>query len=314
MQPKPAYRLGYNRANRAGLMLLIITLCQYGVPLLFLGILRLFDVDTAADSWGFPSTTYLFLYLLMYLGMTGLPLWLCARCLSPKTDMHPSELMLSHDRRICVVLLCVALCVLSNILATFFSGLLYQAGVPQPRMLRLGDGSIVTLLLDLLVFAVIPAFMEEHLMRGIVLQTLRPLGGGAAVSVSALLFGLMHGNVAQTPYAILMGVVLGILYVCTDDLRLCIVAHALANGVSVIVSFLIHYCSAQTAALWETVILIVVLMMGGVSALWLWRHPLGRSKRHLPVPLRLRLSALFRAPLLWAAVLLLTVIVIVSAL
>lgn len=50
---------------------------------------------------------------------------------------------------------------------------------------------------------------EELLFRGYVLRTLRPYGKRFAVLCSALLFGLFHGNLLQTPYAFIMGLILG---------------------------------------------------------------------------------------------------------
>lgn len=50
---------------------------------------------------------------------------------------------------------------------------------------------------------------EELLFRGYVLRTLRPYGKRFAVLMSAVFFGLFHGNLLQTPYALLMGLVLG---------------------------------------------------------------------------------------------------------
>ncbi len=54
---------------------------------------------------------------------------------------------------------------------------------------------------------------EELLFRGYVLRSLQPFGKRFAVLCSALLFGLFHGNLLQTPYAVLMGLVLGYLTV-----------------------------------------------------------------------------------------------------
>jgi len=50
---------------------------------------------------------------------------------------------------------------------------------------------------------------EELLFRGFVLRTLRPYGKRFAILGSAFLFGLFHGNLLQTPYAFLMGLLLG---------------------------------------------------------------------------------------------------------
>lgn len=50
---------------------------------------------------------------------------------------------------------------------------------------------------------------EELLFRGFVLRSLRPYGKRFAIFGSAVLFGLFHGNLLQTPYAFLVGLVLG---------------------------------------------------------------------------------------------------------
>lgn len=51
--------------------------------------------------------------------------------------------------------------------------------------------------------------MEELLFRGLVFRGLRPYGKRFAIFGSALLFGLFHGNLIQTPYAFLVGLILG---------------------------------------------------------------------------------------------------------
>lgn len=50
---------------------------------------------------------------------------------------------------------------------------------------------------------------EEILFRGLVLRSLKPFGKRFAIFGSALLFGAFHGNLLQTPYAFLVGLVLG---------------------------------------------------------------------------------------------------------
>lgn len=57
--------------------------------------------------------------------------------------------------------------------------------------------------------SVLAPIAEELLFRGYVLRSLRPFGKRFAVWGSAILFGLFHGNLLQTPYAILMGLILG---------------------------------------------------------------------------------------------------------
>ena len=50
---------------------------------------------------------------------------------------------------------------------------------------------------------------EEILFRGLILRNLLPYGKKIAIFVSALLFGLYHGNIIQSPFAFAVGLVLG---------------------------------------------------------------------------------------------------------
>jgi membrane protease YdiL (CAAX protease family) len=57
--------------------------------------------------------------------------------------------------------------------------------------------------------AILAPIAEELLFRGYILRSLMPYGKKFAVFASAFLFGAFHGNLIQTPYAFLMGLVLG---------------------------------------------------------------------------------------------------------
>lgn len=57
--------------------------------------------------------------------------------------------------------------------------------------------------------AILAPIGEEVLFRGFVLRTLRPYGKRFAILGSAFLFGIYHGNLIQTPYAFLAGLLLG---------------------------------------------------------------------------------------------------------
>lgn len=50
---------------------------------------------------------------------------------------------------------------------------------------------------------------EELLFRGLVQRTLMPFGKRFAIFCSAFTFGLYHGNLIQTPFAFLVGLILG---------------------------------------------------------------------------------------------------------
>lgn len=103
---------------------------------------------------------------------------------------------------------------------------------------------------------------EELLFRGIVLRTLAPYGKKLAIVVSALLFGLFHGNLLQTPYAFVLGLVLGyvalqyrlvwamLLHVGNNLLFACLLPRALAG------------LPADTQVFWTWTLILVTAYLG----------------------------------------------------
>ena len=75
--------------------------------------------------------------------------------------------------------------------------------------------------------------MEEILMRGFLLGGLSAnYGRLAALLISSALFALLHFNMVQTLSAFICGILLGLLYIHTDSVILCIAAHAGYNMIS----------------------------------------------------------------------------------
>lgn len=69
---------------------------------------------------------------------------------------------------------------------------------------------------------------EELVYRGVLLRALEPYGRWFAISLSALVFALMHGNAVQLPAAFVIGLVFGYLSL-KYSLRLTILLHVLNN-------------------------------------------------------------------------------------
>lgn len=78
---------------------------------------------------------------------------------------------------------------------------------------------------------------EELLYRGFVLKNLSRVGQRFGIIMSALLFGLMHGNVSQFIFAFFMGVFFAHIDVKHNSLIPSMIVHAFANTVSIAVSY-----------------------------------------------------------------------------
>ena len=70
-------------------------------------------------------------------------------------------------------------------------------------------------------------------MRGFLLDGLRDgYGPTAALLISAVVFALLHFNAVQTLSALVCGIALGVLYLHTESILCCILAHSGYNVVS----------------------------------------------------------------------------------
>lgn len=111
----------------------------------------------------------------------------------------------------------------------------------QAKMQVLMKGtSIKDLVLYLFLFALLPAFGEEMLFRGVVMRFAYNSGQNIhfAILFSAAIFGLAHGNVYHFLPIMLAGVLLGYLYYLSGSLWLSILGHFLNNALAVIFVFM----------------------------------------------------------------------------
>ena len=95
---------------------------------------------------------------------------------------------------------------------------------------------------EILCTAVVPAISEEFLFRGAILGVLKPYGEGFAIAMSALLFGLVHGNLTQIPFAVLGGIFFGYVRVYTGSLIFPMILHAANNLLSVVLDIINLAC------------------------------------------------------------------------
>lgn len=201
------------------------------------------------------------------------------------------------------ILACVflgsAVCMLANFPANLIISLEQAMGFSGniPDMPLNDDPAVLSLYV--LCVVIIPPVVEELMFRGMVLQGLRRFGDGFAVVASAALFGLYHGNLAQTVFAFFCGLVMGFVVVRTNSLLPSILIHALNNAAAVAIQLVERYRGADVALLVGNIRAAVLLALGILSVVYLLLRDrsffrLGTS----PSPLRFsqKLGALFSNP------------------
>ena len=92
---------------------------------------------------------------------------------------------------------------------------------------------------SLLCVSALPGILEEFIFRGLLYGAYRTRRVWGAIFTSALLFGLMHMNLNQFCYAFVMGVVFCLLYEGTGSVLAPMLIHAVYNGNSVLMTYLL---------------------------------------------------------------------------
>lgn len=285
---------------------------------LFAGIARLlqnvgvlppdaFDPEKTA-TLGLDNTAYLLLYLAVYMLVMGLPMLFAGLLFRP--DFSPLDLSEKVRPSLFIGCVCIglAVCSAANVVASVWASFFENFGVEVPEHPSLTENEPVSVLLNLFIMAVLPAVLEEFLFRGYVLQALRPYGDTFAVIMSALLFGLMHSNLTQLPFAFLLGLIFGFFAVRLGNIWVGCVIHFLNNAIAVLFNeFLPYYVTevemrntilfAVFGALAAAGIVIFIVMFST-------GHPLFQRNVTRPVlpPISLRLKQFTLTPMVLAAV------------
>ena len=91
--------------------------------------------------------------------------------------------------------------------------------------------------LGIISVALAPALIEEFLFRSVIMGSLLKFGKGFAIFTSAFLFGLVHGNLIQIPFAFLVGIVIGAMVVETNSIWTGVIIHFINNLISVLLQY-----------------------------------------------------------------------------
>lgn len=160
-----------------------------------------FTIDLAAiqgDAWGYILT--------IAVGFTVLWAW--------KGRDYWKEEILAKERSMGLpdFLRLLCLCVGAQFVNDFWIGLLETVlnwfGMSAMSAMEAVSGASDTFSMFLYA-SILGPIAEEVLYRGLILRTLRPFGKRFAILTSAILFGMYHGNLLQTPYAVVLGLVFG---------------------------------------------------------------------------------------------------------
>ncbi len=143
----------------------------------------------------------------------------------------------------------VGMCMEANIVSSFFitfmGGLGFTLTSPEVPMPEGTEG----FLLSFVRVVVVAAMAEELSLRGYVMGNLRKYGDVFAIGVSAVLFAIMHGNLIQSPFALIAGFAIGYFTVKTGTLWTAILIHGTNNFISLALSYIMESAGEEAGAL-----------------------------------------------------------------
>ena len=126
----------------------------------------------------------------------------------------------------------------SNVAADLVSSNFSLIGIEYSLNMDMSSRSVFENILYVVAIAVTPAFAEEFAFRGILMGSLRKYGNSFAIIVSAVMFGAMHGNIIQIPFAFILGLIFAYIDCKANSIIPSIIIHFINNLYSVIMDIL----------------------------------------------------------------------------
>ncbi len=167
----------------------------------------------------------------------------------PALSLRPKGrgLLLAIPVAPCLILSCIGLSLLFSYLFSLATG-----GGSQPLV-----GGFPELFL---LHALLPSILEELLFRLVPLSLIAPYSKKSAVLISAILFAVIHIDLAKLPYAFLAGVVFATVDIVTESILPSVLLHLINNTLSI-------FCQwEKTAVGFALPMLLVLCVLSAIGA------------------------------------------------
>lgn len=147
----------------------------------------------------------------------------------------------------------------------------------QLTTLLLKSPQTIDLFINLIVIAVIPAIAEELIFRGCVQQVLREWTKNTHIAIwgTAFIFSFIHFQFYGFVPRVLLGAMLGYLFVWSGSLWVPIIAHAFNNGAQVVLAYLHEHSIIPFDITSDELLPVYVTLIATslcVILLWLYRR------------------------------------------
>ena len=205
------------------------------------------------------------LQIVLSSSMFIIPFSLAVKCLGQRVDQTIHFEKAKKGTAIPFFFIGVGFCAFSNIAMSYATSIFEHFGVDYTVDTGDAPQGVFGFLLSFIATAIVPALAEEFACRGVIIGLLKKYGSAFAIICSSVVFGIMHGNFDQIPFAILVGLILGYIYVKTESIWISMAVHFVNNAISVIFTYLNGIVSSNMQNLLYVVYLIFAMLLAVVG-------------------------------------------------
>ena len=192
------------------------------------------DAVDFANSDGVNQCLQIFLSLFLFVVPFSLALIFSGKTVSKTVSLSPAK----KNSVLPYFLFGFSFCLFSNVAVSYAGGLLEQFGINYDVDFGKNPDGFFGIMLTVIAVCVVPAVAEEFAFRGVAMGITLPFSESFSVFSTAILFGIMHGNFEQMPFAFLVGLAFGFIRVKTGTIWVCIALHFTNNLFSVFIDYL----------------------------------------------------------------------------
>lgn len=251
--------------NRVAILMFLMLFIEFAASTLMIVLMTVFP--TMQEN----AFKYELMQMLLYLSYIALPVFLFG-VISGKRPGNYFSFRRGRKNTVAVGFATMGAVYFAQLVAAVVSELLGRAGANTDVGALTDTADPAVLVLRFVYIAVLPAIFEELMTRGIILGELLPYGKGFAIITSGLLFGLMHMNPVQLPFAFIAGTAMAYAVVYCGTLRVSIVVHFVNNLLSVVLTALPNFLPEDIVIYIEAAITAFIFIAGTFAAIWLLKH------------------------------------------
>ena len=179
-----------------------------------------------------------------------------------------------EGKKLFAIIMCgMSLCMVAQLMASLIGINLGLFGIDIYKGLETATATgVLDLIMGTICTAIIPALVEEFAYRGLVAGILKEHDEMLAVFGSAFLFGMLHGNFGQIPFAFVVGLVLGYARVKTDSMLPGILIHFGNNFYATVITILDEIVPEPYSVIIDSVVILVLIVAGFIAAHYLVKN------------------------------------------